>query len=158
MRVGLTSGCFDLIHFGHLHYLERCKALCDKLIVGVDADAMVRAAKGPARPIIPALERLALINSLHVVDAAFLLDAIVRQFRVTHVFKHAGFKDLANVAGVTGTGAELVIVPDVDGLVSTTEIVARISGLSGSRRPPPASAPPAGRASRGRSRPRARRG
>ena len=134
MHIGLTSGCFDLIHFGHLHYLERCKARCDKLIVGVDCDAMVRRAKGEQRPIISELERLALINSLAMVDAAFLLrdldelTAIVRQFGVTRVFKHAGFKAIANIVGVTGTGAELVIVPDVDGLVSTTEIVGRIRG------------------------------
>ncbi len=95
---------------------------------------MVRSAKGPQRPIISELERLALINSLGMVDAAFLLrdlnelDAIVRQFAVTHIFKHAGFKQIEHVVGVVGTGAELVIVPDVDGLVSTTEIVARIRG------------------------------
>lgn len=132
MIVGLTSGCFDLIHFGHLHYLERCRSLCDKLIVGVDSDDMVKRAKGPERPFIPELERLALINSIAVVDAAFLLrnldelHAVVMQFGVKKVFKHQGFKNLANVVGVTGTGAELVIVPDVDGLISTTQIVARV--------------------------------
>ena len=134
MHVGLTSGCFDLIHFGHLHYLDRCRRARDKLIVGVDSDAMVRAAKGPARPIVPELERLALINSLGVVDAAFLLGSldelhrVAIAFGVTRVFKHAGFKDLEHVVGVTGTGAELVIIPDVDGLVSTTALVRRIRG------------------------------
>lgn len=132
MIVGLTSGCFDLIHYGHLHYLERCRTLCDKLIVGVDSDEMVKRAKGPQRPFIPELERLALINSIAVVDAAFLLrsldelHAMTVQFGVKKVFKHQGFRDLKNVVGVTGTGAELVIVDDVAGLVSTTEIVKRV--------------------------------
>jgi D-beta-D-heptose 7-phosphate kinase/D-beta-D-heptose 1-phosphate adenosyltransferase len=133
MHVGLTSGCFDLIHFGHLHYLDRCRRACDKLIVGVDSDDMVRRAKGPQRPIIPELERLALINSLGVVDAAFLLRdlsdiaQIARQFAVTKLFKHAGFRALDQVVGLD-SGAELVIVPDVVGLVSTSSIVARIRG------------------------------
>ena len=130
--VGLTSGCFDLVHFGHVVYLERCKALCDKLVVGVDSDAMVAAAKGENRPIIPALERLELVNSLHPVDSAFILEKlgdlseIARQFRVNRVFKHEGFRDLEHVVGVTDTDAELVIVPDVDGMVSTTAIIDRV--------------------------------
>lgn len=40
-KIGLTSGCFDLIHYYHLRYLERCKANCDLLIVGVDSDSLV---------------------------------------------------------------------------------------------------------------------
>ncbi len=132
MIVGLTSGCFDLIHFGHLHYLERCRTRCDKLIVGVDSDAMVRAAKGAERPFIGELERLNLINSIAVVDAAFVLqglddlETVVRRFCVNKVFKHEGFAAIDDVKGVTGTDAVLEIVPDVPGLVSTTEIVARI--------------------------------
>lgn len=132
MDVGLTSGVFDLIHWGHLHYLERCRRLCDRLLVGVDSDAMVRAAKGPERPFIPELQRLALVSSLACVDAAFLLHElddlhrIAVQFQVRKVFKHEGFRALDRVVGVDGTGAELVVVPDVPGLVSTTEIVARV--------------------------------
>lgn len=132
MIVGMTSGCFDLIHFSHLFYLQRCKSLCDRLLVGVDSDAMVRAAKGPLRPITPELERLSLINSLEVVDAAFLvqnldeLTSISKQFRVNKVFKHEGFANMANIVGVAGTQAELVIVPDVEGMISTTRIIERI--------------------------------
>jgi cytidyltransferase-like protein len=132
MHVGLTSGVFDLIHFGHLQYLERCRALCDRLLVGVDSDEMVREAKGPTRPIIPELERLQMVQSLTPVDAAFLLrdlpdlERIVRQFRVTTVFKHEGFKGMANVVGVGDGLATLIIIPDVPGLVSTSTIIDRI--------------------------------
>ncbi len=134
MRVGLTSGVWDVLHFGHLRYLESCKALCDTLLVGVDSDEMVRAAKGPERPFVPELERLSLIRAQRCVDAAFLihrledLHAIALQFKVNKVFKHEGFKAIKSVIGVDGTGAELVIVPDVPGLVSTTELVAKIRG------------------------------
>ncbi|RLT75601.1 hypothetical protein D7V95_13085 [bacterium J10(2018)] len=47
--VGVTSGCFDLLHFYHLRYLERCRALCDFLIVGVDSDILVHANKTSGR-------------------------------------------------------------------------------------------------------------
>jgi cytidyltransferase-like protein len=132
MIVGLTSGVWDLIHVGHLHYLESCRSLCDKLIVGVDCDDMVRAAKGAKRPYIPEDQRLDLVNSLRWVDAAFLLksvrdlDDISRRFHVNLVFKHQGFKNLeSKIWGVTD-GVELRIVPDICGLVSTTSLVKRI--------------------------------
>jgi rfaE bifunctional protein nucleotidyltransferase chain/domain len=134
MIVGLTSGCFDLVHFGHIHYLQRCKTLCDRLIVGVDSDAMVTKAKGPTRPVIPHLERLALINSFAFVDSAFLLHSLddlenVVRHMVNKVFKHEGFANLENVVGVSNTQAELVIVPDIEGLCSTTRIIEKIRAL-----------------------------
>ena len=132
MVTGLTTGCFDLFHYGHLMYLQRCRNLCHQLVVGVDSDEMVRRAKGPNRPIIPENERFDLVNNLSVVSHAFILHDlselpdIVRRLKIDYVFKHQSFKDIKHVAGVTDTGAELVIVPDIPGLVSTTEIVERI--------------------------------
>lgn len=131
MKVGLTSGCFDLIHYGHVFYLERCRALCDRLLVGVDSDSMVKAVKGDSRPIIPELERLEMIRNLSTVDAAFLLhdlsdlERIVRQFQVAAMFKHQGWEN-KTVVGVGEGLAQLVLVPDIEGLVSTSEIVRRI--------------------------------
>lgn len=132
MIVGLTSGVWDLIHVGHLHYLESCRARCDKLIVGVDCDAMVRAAKGPKRPYIPEDQRLDLVNSLRWVDAAFMLrdvrdlEDVSRRFHVNRVFKHQGFRDIEGTIWGVREGVELVIVPDISGLVSTTALVGRI--------------------------------
>ncbi len=132
MVVGLTSGCFDLVHFGHVDYLSRCKDLCDRLIVGVDCDAMVKAAKGPSRPIIPEIERLEMVRNLAPVDIAFLLtdlfdlDVVIRKFHVHLMFKHEGYTNMEGVVGVGPGAARLVIVPDIPGLVSTTEIVRRI--------------------------------
>ncbi len=132
MVIGFTSGCFDLLHEGHVRYLERCAALCDQLIVGVDSDDMVREAKGPLRPIIPQQERLRLVGMLTCVDDGVLvfglgdLKEIVSDYGVNKVFKHEGFAEIENVLGVAGTEAELVIVPDIPGLVSTTEIIQRI--------------------------------
>lgn len=132
MIVGLTSGCWDLFHYSHLHYLQRCKKLCDKLIVGVDSDEMARKDKGDKRPIIPEDERFNLINSLEIVDATFILhqledlETISRSFLVDKVFKHEGFRDIDNVIGVENTQAELCIVPDIEDMVSTTAIIKSI--------------------------------
>lgn len=133
MRVGLTSGVFDLVHIGHLRYLERCRSLCDKLIVGVDCDDLVSASKGPERPFIPELQRLDLVRSFSCVDSAFILyrlddlNRMAAHFKVDLLFKHEGFKKIDKVIGLEH-GAKLEIVPDVPGLVSTTEIVAKIRG------------------------------
>jgi cytidyltransferase-like protein len=131
MIIGMTSGCFDLIHYGHIHYLQRCRVLCDRLVVAVDSDEMVWAAKGPSRPIIPEIDRLRLLNSLNCVDIAFIMRDLVEledaayAFHVDRLFKHQGFRRPERVFG-TGSGAELVIVPDVEGLESTTAIIKRV--------------------------------
>jgi D-glycero-beta-D-manno-heptose 1-phosphate adenylyltransferase len=71
-RAGLThafaNGCFDLLHVGHVRYLEAAKAEADRLIVAVNADASVGALKGPGRPLMPEAERAELIAGLAAVD------------------------------------------------------------------------------------------
>lgn len=67
--VVLTNGCFDLLHVGHLRYLQQAKAQGDLLIVGVNADESVRRLKGPTRPLNPAEERAELLAGLACVDA-----------------------------------------------------------------------------------------
>jgi len=70
-RVVLTSGSFDLIHLGHVKYLERAKALGDILAVGVDSDAKIRRRKGEDRPMVPEMERLELLAFQRPVDLIF---------------------------------------------------------------------------------------
>jgi D-beta-D-heptose 7-phosphate kinase/D-beta-D-heptose 1-phosphate adenosyltransferase len=71
---GFTSGTFDILHWGHLSYLQECKDFCKILIVGVNSDSSVRTYKSPHRPILPQQERLALIAALECVDYAFLFE------------------------------------------------------------------------------------
>lgn len=130
MRVGFTSGCFDLIHYGHLQYLRQCRNRCDFLLVGVDSDEMVRAAKGAARPIIPEQDRLQMIASLKPVDSAVLLrsldymEEVAQTAGVTHVFRNESFLG-REIRGLTPS-MTLEIIPDVPGLLSTTEIIRQI--------------------------------
>ncbi len=64
----MTNGCFDLLHLGHLRSLEEASRLGDRMIVAINSDASVRRAKGPARPIVPARQRMELIAALGCVD------------------------------------------------------------------------------------------
>ena len=67
-RVVLANGCFDLLHVGHVRYLEAARALGDVLVVGLNSDTSVRALKGPGRPRIPAPERAEILLALRPVD------------------------------------------------------------------------------------------
>jgi rfaE bifunctional protein nucleotidyltransferase chain/domain len=67
-RIVLANGCFDIVHVGHVRYLEAAKALGDLLVVGVNADEQVRRLKGPGRPFVSERERAEVIASLRAVD------------------------------------------------------------------------------------------
>jgi rfaE bifunctional protein nucleotidyltransferase chain/domain len=67
-RVVFTSGCFDLLHVGHVRSLEQARGLGDRLVVGVNADATVRRLKGAGRPIVPARQRAEVLAALACVD------------------------------------------------------------------------------------------
>jgi D-beta-D-heptose 7-phosphate kinase/D-beta-D-heptose 1-phosphate adenosyltransferase len=71
-RIALTSGSFDLIHLGHVKYLDRAKEQADMLFVGVDSDAKIRRRKGPDRPMVPETERVQLLAYQRPVDFVYL--------------------------------------------------------------------------------------
>src|SRR5215813_4986937 len=73
-RVVLANGVFDLLHVGHVRYLEEARALGDLLIVGVNGDAAVRRLKGPGRPLMPAAERAEILAALRAVDHVVVFD------------------------------------------------------------------------------------
>ncbi len=67
-RVVFTSGCFDLLHVGHVRSLEEARSLGDRLIVAINTDATVRRLKGPTRPLVPARQRAEVLAALSCVD------------------------------------------------------------------------------------------
>jgi D-glycero-beta-D-manno-heptose 1-phosphate adenylyltransferase len=72
--VALANGVFDLLHVGHVRYLEGARSLADVLVVAVNSDASTRAYKGPGRPIIPEAERAELVAALACTDAVLVFD------------------------------------------------------------------------------------
>jgi rfaE bifunctional protein nucleotidyltransferase chain/domain len=73
-RVVLANGCFDLLHVGHVRYLDEARRLGDALVVAVNGDASVRRLKGPGRPLMPAHERAELLAALVCVDAVVIFE------------------------------------------------------------------------------------
>src|ERR1041384_2959951 len=75
-KLVFTNGHFDLLHIGHLDYLEKARALGDALYVGINDDAATTALKGPGRPLVPAAERARLIAALCCVDIAIIFEGL----------------------------------------------------------------------------------
>lgn len=75
-RVALANGVFDLLHVGHVRYLQGARALADHLIVAVNSDRSTRELKGPDRPVIPEVERVELLEALSCTDLVVLFDEL----------------------------------------------------------------------------------
>ncbi len=67
-RIVFTNGCFDLLHLGHIRYLEKAKQEGDVLVVGLNSDSSVRKLKGKGRPLVPEKERAEILSALEFVD------------------------------------------------------------------------------------------
>jgi cytidyltransferase-like protein len=127
-RIGVTSGCFDLLHFYHLQFLERCREHCDFLIVGVDSDRLIQAAKGH-EPAIPESQRLAMVEALHCVNAVWLMrDTDELYFLLCSA--HLYFRKSAHFDNGTPVGcpanAKLIIIPDIGEATSSGAIKEKI--------------------------------
>lgn len=142
-RVVFTNGHFDLLHVGHLRYLQAAAALGDVLIVGLNDDASTTRRKGPSRPILPEAERAELVAGLACVDyttifhedtatrAITLLrpDTYVKggDYAASDADLAAGKRPLPEAEVVRAHGGEVRTIPLVPG-TSTTEIECRIAG------------------------------
>ena len=131
-RVVFTNGVFDLLHPGHVRYLQDAKSLGDVLIVGLNADASVRRNKGPSRPINPQDERAEVLAALAVVDAVVIFDEdtpaeIIALVQPDVLVKGADWA-ADRIVGrdtVEARGGHVVRVPVEQGY-STTAIVERV--------------------------------
>lgn len=73
-RIVLANGCFDLLHVGHVRYLDAARGLGDVLFVGINGDAAVARLKGEGRPLMPAVERVEILSALRAVDHVVVFD------------------------------------------------------------------------------------
>lgn len=131
--IGFTNGCFDLLHYGHVKFLEACAERCDCLIVGINDDEWIREHKGPRRPIVPLEQREYMLEALTVVDAVVAFDSEQALSRLVDVvqpdwmFKGAEYeRRLVTGSGkLEAYGGQLLFIPMVDA-ISTTDIEAKI--------------------------------
>lgn len=132
LRLVFTNGCFDLLHIGHLRYLEEARALGDYLVVAVNSDASVRHIKGPHRPVVDEKARSELVAGLHCVDCVVLFDApdplAVIQTLDPHVLVKGADWPLDRIVGadwVTRRGGSVVRIPVLEGY-STSGLIEKI--------------------------------
>ena len=135
-RIVFTNGVFDILHPGHLRYLQHARSLGDVLIVGLNADASVRRNKGSERPINPQEERAEILEALACVDAVVVFeedtpDRIIKAIQPDILVKGADWGEDAIVGRdtVEARGGRVVRVPIEQGY-STTEIIRRIRELA----------------------------
>jgi len=133
--IAFTNGCFDLLHVGHLAYLEKLKAKADILIVGVNSDASVRRLKGKARPIVSARERARLVAALKPVDFVVLFseDTPLKliQLVVPDLLGKGGDWKPSQIVGsefVKERGGDVISIPLVKNR-STTRLLKQIERL-----------------------------
>lgn len=123
-----TNGCFDLLHYGHVEYLEKAKTLGNRLIVGLNTDASVQRLKGKHRPIQNETSRSRVLSALQCIDAVILFEEdtpteLIRHIRPDILVKGGDYK-VEQVAG-REFADKVEIIPFVEGY-STTAIEEKI--------------------------------
>ena len=132
--VVFTNGCFDLLHYGHLHYLAAARALGQRLVIGLNSADSVRRLKGPHRPINDDLTRRHTLAALSFVDGVVEFEedkplALITALRPDILVKGGDYAiaDIVGAPEVQGWGGRVEVLPFVAGY-STTNIEARIKG------------------------------
>ncbi len=134
LRLVLTNGNFDLLHVGHVRYLEAARELGDILVVGINSDASVRTYKGPDRPVVPEKERAEIVAALRRVDytvifeeptAVTLVQTLQPDIYVKGGDYEPGGKPLPEALIVQAYGGQVQILPFVKGH-SASELIRRL--------------------------------
>jgi rfaE bifunctional protein nucleotidyltransferase chain/domain len=132
-RIVLANGCFDILHVGHVRYLEGARALGDLLVVGINSDEQARALKGEGRPLVPERERAETIASLRAVDYVTIfpeptVEALLRALRPDIHAKGTDYTEetVPERDVVRSYGGRVMIVGDPKDH-SSTEMVRRVN-------------------------------
>jgi rfaE bifunctional protein nucleotidyltransferase chain/domain len=127
-----TNGCFDILHVGHVRYLQRARALGDTLLVAINSDASVRELKGAGRPIMNEQERAELLAALSAVDYVTIFDDISPRALIAEVLPDVlvkgGDYSLDEIHGreeVEAAGGRVLSLPFIEG-ASTSSLIERI--------------------------------
>jgi len=131
-RIVFTNGCFDLLHAGHVTYLEAARKTGDKLILGLNTDRSVSALKGPSRPVIHEADRARVLAALEAVDAVILFDEdtplkLIDAIRPDIIVKGSDYTEDQVVGGkeVKSWGGKVALIDIVPGR-STSSIIEKL--------------------------------
>ncbi len=131
-RLVFTNGCFDVLHVGHVRYLNQARALGDALVLAVNSDASVRGIKGAGRPVVPEVERAEVLAALACVDLVFIFDDATPQHVIDAIVPDILVKgadwpidEIVGRATVENAGGVVRNIRLVEG-ASTTGIITRV--------------------------------
>ncbi len=131
-KVVFTNGCFDILHFGHVDYLEKARELGDFLVIGINTDDSIKRIKGIDRPINKELDRMRLIAALDAVDAVTLFDDDTPKRLISDVLPNILVKgsdytidQIVGADEIIKQGGEVKTIDFVDGY-STTDLIKKI--------------------------------
>mgnify|MGYP001602823337 CR=1 FL=1 len=131
-KIIFTNGCFDILHSGHIQYLEKAKKNGGILIVGLNSDASVRKIKGKARPVFPQKDRARLLSSLSCVDFIVIFNeptplTLIRSLKPDVLVKGADWqgKEVVGAELVKSWNGKVKLIPYLKGY-STSQIISRI--------------------------------
>jgi len=134
--VGFTSGAFDLLHAGHVDYLEKVTALCNILVVGVNSDRSIKKYKGEKRPLVPEHQRAKVVAALESVDYVFVFHERrnrknIEALQPNYYIKAGDYtpEELTSKEVVEKYGGEVRIIPIVE-KISTSDIIQKIGHFS----------------------------
>lgn len=132
-----TNGCFDLLHRGHVEYLDRARRLGDALVVGLNRDASVRAIKGPGRPVVAEEDRARVLAALECVDAVVLFAeetprSLIAELLPDVLVKGGDYRpeEIVGHAEVRAAGGRVEVLPLVAGR-STSLLLERVRRAEG---------------------------
>ena len=137
-EIGITNGCFDLFHAGHVNFLRSCASQCSFLLVGINTDRSVQKLKGSGKPIMGENDRLAVVQSCRYVGQAFLFPELRFDSCITEIRPHVWFKgsdysletlDAQELAAAKACETAIVIIPEIVP-VRTSSIIDRIIATS----------------------------
>ena len=131
-KIVFTNGCFDILHYGHIKYLQDAKGLADVLVLGLNSDSSVKKIKGSARPINKQLDRARVLSALSCVDylTIFSEDTPLRLIRLIQpdVLVKGGDWQTEKIVGadfVKARGGKVLAIPYIKGY-STTKLINKI--------------------------------
>jgi len=129
-----TNGCFDILHLGHITYLEQAKAKGDVLIVGLNSDASVKRLKGNKRPIKDEVSRASILVALSSVDLVILFEedtplVLIQAIEPDVLVKGGDYKkeDIVGADIVESNGGKVEIIPFLEGH-SSTDLINKLNG------------------------------
>jgi rfaE bifunctional protein nucleotidyltransferase chain/domain len=131
-KIVTTNGCFDLLHKGHVTYLNEAKKVGDILVIGVNSDASVKSLKGDTRPVNAATDRAFVLLGLKAVDFVFIFEEqrpieFIKKIKPHYHVKGGDYEaqKLPEYEVLKSLGAEIKIIPFVEGY-STTSILSKL--------------------------------